>query len=100
MFKFNLKTIRKKWGFTQQNLADLLGVKRSVIAQYEVGTNNPSINTLIQLENFTSIPIKTLWVTKIELHQVPDNPIKPMPVQAAPTTETLGQHKSLEDPNQ
>ena len=40
--KERIKAIRKALGFTQQELADRLGVKQNTIAQYEMGRTSPS----------------------------------------------------------
>ena len=37
-----IKDIRKHFGYSQQNFADILGISRGNIAAYEVGKNAPS----------------------------------------------------------
>lgn len=37
-----IKNIRKYFGYSQQNFADILGISRGNIAAYEVGKNAPS----------------------------------------------------------
>ncbi len=39
--KQRLKLVRKKLGFTQEEFADRLGIKRSAISNYEIGRNIP-----------------------------------------------------------
>lgn len=41
----NISAIRKKTGFTQQQLADLLGWKQSRIGNYEAGVRNPDLSS-------------------------------------------------------
>ena len=36
-----IKQLRKTLGFTQQEFAERIGVKRNTIAQYETGRNEP-----------------------------------------------------------
>lgn len=43
-----IKELRKALGFTQQQFADALGVKRNTISQYEIGRNAP-IDAVISL---------------------------------------------------
>ena len=43
-----LKELRKALGFTQQEMADKLGIKRNTIAQYEIGRNPPT-DTVVTL---------------------------------------------------
>ena len=44
-----LKCARKACCFTQQQVADLIGVDRSTYAYYELGTTTPSLDKLILL---------------------------------------------------
>lgn len=48
-FALNLKTLRSEAGYSQQKLAELLGVRRSAIANYESGIREPSLDTLIAI---------------------------------------------------
>ena len=43
----SLKSLRKKNGWTQQQLADRVGVKRSLIGSYEEGRAEPKLETLM-----------------------------------------------------
>lgn len=45
----DLKKIRKEKGYTQQQLADEVGVVRTVIANIELGNAKPSIKTAKKL---------------------------------------------------
>ncbi len=42
-----LKSARKACNFTQQQVADLIGVDRSTYAYYELGTTTPSLDKLV-----------------------------------------------------
>ena len=59
-FGLLLAQLRKSAGFTQQELADEIGVSRRVIAYYEAESQHPPANLLIDLS-------KTLGVTCDEL---------------------------------
>ena len=50
-FPENLKRIRAEKGFTQQYLADALGVTRSSVAAYECGRIEPSIEKILVLSS-------------------------------------------------
>lgn len=41
MFSENLKRIRKEKGFTQQELAEAIGIHTSIISWYETGKSTP-----------------------------------------------------------
>ena len=43
-----LKALRKRLGYTQQEIADRLGIKRNTFANYEIGRNKP-IDAVITL---------------------------------------------------
>jgi len=45
-----LQMLRKGLGYTQQDLADALGVRREQIAMYETGERRPSVNFLLKLK--------------------------------------------------
>lgn len=51
----NLKFYRKKRGKTQEETALALGLSRSTYANYEVGGNEPSIGTIIEISKFLDI---------------------------------------------
>lgn len=46
MLSEQLKIIRKANKFTQQGLADAIGIERSTYASYETGRNKPDVNLL------------------------------------------------------
>lgn len=48
-FKENLKVIRKNSNYTQQQLADLLGLTKTTVANYEQGIKEPKLHTLEKL---------------------------------------------------
>ncbi len=48
-FGQRLRQIRKERNLTQKQLAELIGVKNSVISFYEVGERTPSLEALVKL---------------------------------------------------
>lgn len=52
---FDLKTIRKEQGYTQQKLADESGVNRTTIAMIESRVNKPSIKTAKKLAKILGV---------------------------------------------
>lgn len=57
-----IKMLRKELHLTQQELADKIGVKRSTIAQYEVGRNEPIdvvIKTICEKLNANEVWLRT-----------------------------------------
>ena len=55
-----LQMLRKGLGYTQQDLADALGVKREQIAMYETGERRPSVNFLLKLKEKFSLSYE--WI--------------------------------------
>ena len=49
MLSEQLKIIRKANKFTQQGLADAIGIERSTYASYETGRNKPDFNLLSRI---------------------------------------------------
>ena len=55
----SLKEIRKDRGYTQQVLADLLGISKQAYSNYELGKRTPDIKTLDKLAKFYCVPIES-----------------------------------------
>lgn len=49
MLSEQLKIIRRANKFTQQGLADAIGIERSTYASYETGRNKPDVNLLSKI---------------------------------------------------
>ena len=57
MVSESLKKVRKEHKFTQQDIADVLGIDRSTYTFYETGKTSPSIATLQKLSNVYNVTI-------------------------------------------
>lgn len=53
-----LKSIRLQNGFTQNDIAEMLGICRSAYTYYETGKIMPSVETLFNLSTFYKIPVE------------------------------------------
>lgn len=49
-FNDNLKALRKYKGFSQEELAQIIGISQPTLAQYELGIKFPNIITAVRLE--------------------------------------------------
>lgn len=58
--KERLKGTRKKYGYTQQNVADILGIKRATYAKYENGQSVPPIAVFIRLATLYGVNVDYL----------------------------------------
>lgn len=56
----NLKILRKKLGYTQAQLAEKLGVKRSLIGAYEEGRAEPKLSTLVNIARLFEVSLDQL----------------------------------------
>lgn len=52
MFSEKLKTLRKKQGITQQELADAINISRSTIAGYEIEDKQPSYEVIAKIAKY------------------------------------------------
>lgn len=55
-----LQEIRKSEKITQEQLAEIIGVKANTISQYESGVREPNIRTLIDLADLFDVTVDYL----------------------------------------
>lgn len=60
MFGKRLRAARINSGYTQQGVADALGVTVNSYQKYEQSTRSPSLETLVKLADLFSVP--TDWI--------------------------------------
>lgn len=72
--KDKLYNLRKKNGYTQSEIAEMLEVSRQSVSNWELGTILPSTSRLKKLSNLYSVPLETLLDDGIEipLHSEPN----------------------------
>lgn len=63
IFAHNIKLLRKRGGFTQDHLSQLLGIKRGRLGAWEEQRAWPEVPTLFKLCDFFKVDAKLL-VTK------------------------------------
>jgi transcriptional regulator with XRE-family HTH domain len=56
----NIRYLRKKFGWSQEKLAEVLGLNRGNIASYEKGTAEPRLENLIKMMELFKVEIKDL----------------------------------------
>lgn len=56
----NLKLLRKQYGYTQEQIAEKLGVSRQTIAKWERGECLPDIENVIALANIYEVTVDSL----------------------------------------
>lgn len=61
MFNERLKTIRKTSNFTQQAMADMLGISLNAYQKYEQAERSPSLETLVQIADIFDVSLDYLF---------------------------------------
>jgi len=56
--------LRKARGWTQYDVAQMLGISRARYSQYELGLRNPPIDVAIRLADLFGVPIQELFPTE------------------------------------
>ena len=62
-----IRILRKTKGYTQQDLADLLGVQRATISNYEVGRRAPHIKELERIAKLLGVNLEYFGVSNDDL---------------------------------
>lgn len=65
-----LAALRKKYGFSQENLAEQLGISRQAISKWERAEASPDTDNLITLAKLYGISLDELLNTELELPEV------------------------------
>ena len=60
MLSTNIKSLRKRLGITQAQLAEKLNIKRSLIGAYEEGRAEPKLSTLVSIARLFNITLDSL----------------------------------------
>lgn len=59
-FAKTVKKLREENGFTQEEMADLLGISQPAYAQYEKQKTMPSLSNFLKIANFFDISVSAL----------------------------------------
>lgn len=60
MFKDEIKRLRKQKGLTQDELADALGVSRSAVSMWELGSREPNFEAAETIADFFNVSLDSL----------------------------------------
>ena len=61
-FTCNLKTYRQQKGLTQEQLAEIVGVRRETIMRLEKAQYNPSLKLAVDISRAVGVPIQDIFV--------------------------------------
>ena len=72
----NIRHLRKKEGWTQQDLADHIGIKRSLVGAYEEARAEPSADKLIQFSEAFNVSVDSLISKDLRKENSDEKPFK------------------------
>ena len=58
MFAENLQALRKQKGWSQEQLADAIGVTRQTVSKWELGSTTPELEKLLALRQLFAISLE------------------------------------------
>lgn len=61
-FSCNLKVFRQRKSLTQEQLADLVGVRRETIMRLEKAQYNPSLKLAVDISRAVEVPIEEIFL--------------------------------------
>jgi len=73
-FSSNIKFLRRRRGLTQDDVADMLGMKRSTLSGYENAIAQPGFEALIAMSKYFNVAIDTL--IKVDLCSLPESQVR------------------------
>lgn len=73
MLSSNLKKLRNRYNYTQQQVADKIGVTRPAYTAYEKGTRNPDSSMLSKLADVFDVSIDELLGREPKQHDPSDD---------------------------
>ena len=73
-FSSNIKFLRRRRGFTQDDVAESLNMKRSTLSGYENGIAQPGFEALITMSKYFNVAIDTL--IKADLSSLPESQVR------------------------
>lgn len=65
-FKSNLKKYRQLENLTQEQLGEMVGVRRETIMRLEAGKYNPSLKLAIHISRVVNAPIEELFIFEFD----------------------------------
>lgn len=58
--RYRMKQLREKKGYTQIDIAEMIGVKRSAYSLWEIGKRKPDIDDLIKIADIYDVTLDWL----------------------------------------
>ena len=70
--RVKLKKIRESYGFTQQQLADIVGISRNHYGQIETGEKKPGLDVALRIKNALGYTKDDIWENIFFSHSCPN----------------------------
>ncbi len=83
-FGSNIKKIRSLKNYTQQHLADILGLTRAAVSSYEEGRAEPKIETLMRASQIFGVSVDDFINKKLTVNEVSHFKVPEIAPQTAP----------------
>ena len=87
----NLRTLRKKYNYTQKQLSSILNITKQANSHYEQALREPALSTLIRFSDFYKITLDELVAGVIDADQIQES----FPVYQYHFCETEDQKHSI-----
>lgn len=90
MFKDRLKQARKASGYTQESLAQAIGIKKSTLSGYESGNSEPDMDKIVKLMSVLKVDANFLY--QDEINVIPEPAFSSAALAFASIYDSLDDH--------
>ena len=90
MFKDRLKQARKASGYTQESLAQAIGIKKSTLSGYESGNSEPDMDKIVKLMSVLKVDANFLY--QDEINVIPEPAFSSAALSLASIYDSLDDH--------
>lgn len=87
----NLKTLRKKYNYTQKQLSAILNITRQAYSHYEQALREPDLSSLIRFSDFYKVTLDDLVAGVIDFDHIQES----LPIYQYHLCETSDQKRSI-----
>ncbi len=91
----NIRLIRKKWRYRQEEFGKKFDVQGQSISTYEKGSSEPRIGFLIRLSELSGIGVNDLCLRPLRESEIPEKPFYAPQVSAPFVDEERSNYESL-----
>ena len=96
----NIRLIRKRWRYKQEEFGALFEVKGQSISTYEKGTAEPKISFLLKLSERTGISVNDLCSGALTAGEIPEKPLYPANREKSAMAKEPSEKYELSEPEE